>query len=112
MLADGLRACQLCCHLLHLKDCVGEKKFGLGHILLVKCGHDGCSLINEIPTGSRHKTHAGGIAWDVNTKLVAGRSNIFNKTSNVMLIFVVLYVTNIMVTNQTIDYRNDRCRTR
>ena len=77
MLADGLRECQLCCHPLHLKDFVGGKQYGLGQILLVKCAHDGCSLINEFPTGSRHKTYAGGKAWDVNFKMVAGRSDIF-----------------------------------
>lgn len=39
-------------------------------MLLIRCNY--CQLVNEIPTGSRHKTIAGGFAWDVNTKLAAG----------------------------------------
>nr|XP_034318620.1 uncharacterized protein LOC117686879 [Crassostrea gigas] len=70
ILADGLKSCQLCSQPLHLNDCTGEKKIGLGHMLLIRCNY--CQLVNEIPTGSRHKTIAGGIAWDVNTKLAAG----------------------------------------
>lgn len=43
-------------------------------MLLIRCNY--CQLVNEIPTGSRHKTIAGGIAWDVNTKLAAGKDNL------------------------------------
>ena len=72
MLADGLKACQLCGNPLHLKDCVGEKKFGLAHILSVRCFYSECGLVNDVPTGSRHKTSTCTSAWDVNTKLAAG----------------------------------------
>lgn len=74
ILAAGLKSCQLCSQPLHLNDCTGEKKFGLGHMLLIRCNY--CQLVNEIPTGSRHKTIAGGIAWDVNTKLATGKDNL------------------------------------
>lgn len=75
VLADGLKACQLCGHPLHLIDCVGEKKFGLAHILMVKCNYLECGLVNDVPTGSRHKTTNCASAWDVNTKLAAGMIN-------------------------------------
>lgn len=75
VLADGLKACQLCGHPLHLTDCVGEKKFGLAHILMVKCQYVECGLVNDVPTGSRHKTTNCASAWDVNTKLAAGMIN-------------------------------------
>ncbi|XP_056017087.1 uncharacterized protein LOC125673339 [Ostrea edulis] len=72
VLADGLKACHWCGSPLHLKECVGEKKFGLAHILLVKCCYSECGLVNDVPTGSRHKTSTCTSAWDVNTKLAAG----------------------------------------
>ncbi|XP_048749762.1 uncharacterized protein LOC125647095 [Ostrea edulis] len=73
VLADGLRACQLCQLPLHLHNCVGEKKFGLSQILEIKCNN--CDLINNVVTGSRHRTDKGGLAWDANTKLAAGMIN-------------------------------------
>ena len=72
VLADNLRACQLCSQPLHLANCVGEKKFGLAQILMIKCTYEDCGLVNSIPTGSRHRTDRGGLAWDVNTKLANG----------------------------------------
>ena len=72
VLVEGLKACFLCSQPLRLENCVGETKFGLGHILKIKCDYADCGLVNEIPTGRRHKTEKGGSAWDVNTKLAAG----------------------------------------
>lgn len=37
--ADGLKSCQLCSQPLHLNDCTGEKKFGLGLMLLIRCNY-------------------------------------------------------------------------
>lgn len=56
VLADALKACQLCGNPLYLKDCVGEKKFGLAHILSVsfRCWYSECGLVNDVPIGSRH----------------------------------------------------------
>jgi hypothetical protein len=71
-LADGLKACQLCGQQLQLSNCVGDKKFGLAHVLKVKCQYPECGLINDVPTGSKHRTTNGGQSWDVNTKLAAG----------------------------------------
>jgi hypothetical protein len=71
VLADGLRACQLCQLPLHLHNCVQEKKVGLSQILGIKC--DNCQLVNNVPTGNRHRTDRGGLAWDANTKLAAGK---------------------------------------
>ena len=71
-LADGLKGCELCGQPLHLTNCVAEKKFGLAHILQVKCMNPECNLVNDVPTGSKHVTPNGGQAWDVNTKLAAG----------------------------------------
>lgn len=31
-----------------------------------------CSLVNDVPTGSKHASQNGGQAWDDNTKLAAG----------------------------------------
>lgn len=72
ILADGLRACKLCQFSLQLHNCISEKKFGLSHILNIKC--ENCELINDVATGSRHRTEKGGLAWDANTKLAAGRA--------------------------------------
>lgn len=90
-LADGLKTCQLCSHPLHLKDCIGERKFGLGHILLIRCCYEGCKLVNEVATGSKHKTIAGGTAWDVNTKLAAGKSYIESSNEIVLQSFYDLW---------------------
>lgn len=38
----------------------------------IKC--ENCELINDVATGSRHRTEKGGLAWDANTKLAAGRA--------------------------------------
>ena len=72
ILADELKKCGLCGQPLHLNICVGERKFGLAHVLLVKCTFPECGLLNDVPTGTKHKTSSGGYAWDVNTKLAAG----------------------------------------
>ena len=71
-LADGLKGCKLCGQPLHLTNCVAEKKFGLAHILQVKCMNPECNLVNDVPTGSKHVTPNGGQAWDVYTILAAG----------------------------------------
>ncbi|XP_061190203.1 receptor-type tyrosine-protein phosphatase epsilon-like [Saccostrea echinata] len=55
----------------HLKYCVGEKKFELAHILLVRCTYLECGLMNDVPTGNRQKASNCASAWDVNTKLAA-----------------------------------------
>jgi hypothetical protein len=68
-----IEACQFRGHPLHFKDCIGERKYGLGHLLLVNCCYEDCKLVNEIATGRRHKAIADGVAWDVNTKLAAGK---------------------------------------
>jgi hypothetical protein len=72
ILADGLKKCGLCGQPLYLNNCVGERKFGLAHVLLVECTFPECGLVNDVPTGTKHKTSSGGYAWDVNTKLAAG----------------------------------------
>ena len=72
LLAVGLKSCQRCSQSLRLDNKVGERRFGLGLILLVKCSYTECSHVNGVPSGSRHKPEKGGIAWDVNTKLAAG----------------------------------------
>ncbi|XP_069109309.1 uncharacterized protein [Argopecten irradians] len=74
-LAEGLAGCKLCGNPLHLTNCLGERKFGLAHILLVKCNFPSCRLVNDVPTGRKHRTDRGGNAWDVNTKLAAGMIN-------------------------------------
>ena len=68
VLAKALEACQLCGLPLHLKDCIGEKRYGLGGFLIINCTN--CCLPNDIPLGTRH----GKGAWDVNTKLASGNS--------------------------------------
>ncbi|XP_062617800.1 uncharacterized protein LOC134279410 isoform X2 [Saccostrea cucullata] len=75
IIADGLKSCQLCGQPLHLSNCVSERKFGLAHVLIVKCNFPECGLLNEVPTGRKHKTTSGGYAWDVNTKLAAAMIN-------------------------------------
>lgn len=45
-------------HLLHLIDCVGEKKFGLAYILMVKCNYLECGLVNDVPTGRKERCSA------------------------------------------------------
>ncbi|XP_062611418.1 uncharacterized protein LOC134273245 [Saccostrea cucullata] len=75
VLADGLSSCQLCGQPLQLSNCVGENKFGLAHVLLIKCQFTDCRLMNEVPTDSQHQTPNGRNAWDVNTKLAAGMLN-------------------------------------
>ena len=62
ILADGLKQCGLCGQPLHLNNCVGERKFGLAHVLLVKCTFPECGLLNDVPTGTKHKTSSGGYA--------------------------------------------------
>ena len=48
-LAEKLKSCQKCKTTpLHLKDCVGEIRYGFGSILKIKCI---CSHINTIYTG-------------------------------------------------------------
>ena len=74
VLANGLKAChqcQLCAQPLHLSNCVGETRHGLGGFLHVQCGYSACGLVNKIPTGSRH-----GKIWNVNTKLASGKHTI------------------------------------
>ena len=72
VLADGLKGCNLCGQPLHLSSCIGEQKYGLAHVLQIKCNFPSCGLVNEVSTGSKHKTSKGGTAWDINTKLAAG----------------------------------------
>lgn len=43
--------------------------------MMVKCNYLECGLVNDVPTGSRHKTTNCASAWDVNTKLAAGMIN-------------------------------------
>lgn len=53
-LAEQLKSCQKCKTTpLHLKDCVGEIRYGFGSILKIKCI---CSHINTIYTGKQHRT--------------------------------------------------------
>ena len=83
ILADGLKGCQLCCQPLSLNDCIGEKLYGLGGKLLVKCIP--CGLINDVLIGTRHghlKT-----TWDVNSKLASG--NVYMSTFNLISSFGV-----------------------
>ena len=74
LLAVGLKSCQRCSQLLRLDNIVGERRFDLGLILLVKCSYTECSHVNGVPAGSQHTPEKGGIAWDVNTKSAAGMS--------------------------------------
>ena len=69
-LAEQLKSCQKCKTTpLHLKDCVGEIRYGFGSILKIKCI---CSHINTIYTGKQHRTEdksdKGLKIWDVNSK--------------------------------------------
>ncbi|XP_062614363.1 uncharacterized protein LOC134276103 [Saccostrea cucullata] len=57
VLADGLRACQLCQSPLQLHNCVNEKKFGISQILQIKCEH--CHLLNDVATGRRGASASG-----------------------------------------------------
>ncbi|XP_061173475.1 uncharacterized protein LOC133182645 [Saccostrea echinata] len=75
VLADGLNCCQLCGQPLQLSNCVGEQKFGLEHILIIKCKFTDCGLVNEVATRSKHQTSNGRSAWDVITKLATGMIN-------------------------------------
>lgn len=74
ILVDGLKFCQLCSQFFYLNDCIGEKKFGLGYMLLIRCNY--CQFVNEILIGSWYKIIVGGIVWDVNIKLVVGKDNL------------------------------------
>lgn len=93
MLADGLRACKLCQFPLQLHNCISEKKFGLSHILNIKC--ENCELINDVATGSRHRTEKGGLAWDANTKLAAGMINGGFGESHINTLLAVLNIPGI-----------------
>lgn len=61
-LADGLKGYKLCGQPLHLTNCVAEQKYGLAHILQVKCMNLECNLVNDVPMGSKHVTENGGQA--------------------------------------------------
>jgi hypothetical protein len=74
-LAEKLKSCQKCKTTpLHLKDCVGEIRYGFGSILKIKCI---CSHINTIYTGKQHRTEdksdKGLKIWDVNSKAALGK---------------------------------------
>ncbi|XP_062603151.1 uncharacterized protein LOC134264915 [Saccostrea cucullata] len=71
------RGCVMCGNALQLVNTVGERKFGLGQVLQIKCTHSSCAHVNDIPTGSKHRVKADmkQYAWDVNTKLAAGMLN-------------------------------------
>lgn len=71
-LADGLKGCKLCGQPLQLSSCEGEQKYGLAHVLLIRCNFSDCGVLNEVPTGSKHKAGNGRTMWDVNTKLAVG----------------------------------------
>ena len=72
VLADGLKGCNLCGQPLQLSSCIGEQKYGLAHVLQIKCNFPSCGHVNEVSTCSNHKTSKGGTAWDINSKLAAG----------------------------------------
>ncbi|XP_061175979.1 uncharacterized protein LOC133184928 [Saccostrea echinata] len=77
-LVDNLkRGCAMCGNALQLVNTIGERKFGLGQVLQIKCTHSTCAHVNDIPTGSKHRVKADmkQYAWDVNTKLAAGMLN-------------------------------------
>lgn len=71
-LADGLKGCKSCGQPLQLSSCEGEQKYGLAHVLLIRCIFSDCGVLNEVPTGSKHKAGNGRTMWDVNTKLAVG----------------------------------------
>lgn len=74
-LADGLKGCKLCGQPLQLSSCEGEQKYYLAHVLLIRCKSSDCGVLNEVPTGSKHKAGNGRTVWDVNTKLAVGMVN-------------------------------------
>ena len=74
-LAEQLKSCQKCKTTpLHLKDRVGEIRYGFDSILKIKCI---CSHINTIYTGKQHRTEdksdKGLKILDVNSKAALGK---------------------------------------
>ncbi|XP_062607553.1 uncharacterized protein LOC134269372 [Saccostrea cucullata] len=67
-----IEGCYKCKHSLNLRDICGEKRYGLGSLLHIKCTL--CSTVNYVPTGKRHsRSDNNGIrAFDVNTKVALG----------------------------------------
>lgn len=46
----------------------GGEEYGLAHVLLIRCNFSDCGVLNEVPTGSKHKAGNGRTVW-VDTKL-------------------------------------------
>ena len=69
LLADGLKFCQRCSQTLRLDNIVGERKSGLGLILLVKCGYAECSHVNSWITTQLRKDGLFGMST-LNLQLV------------------------------------------
>ncbi|XP_077863137.1 uncharacterized protein LOC144345911 [Saccoglossus kowalevskii] len=75
VLARDLDACKQCSAPLRLSSCVGDKCYGLGCVLYVRCDNSACLLINRVYTGSRHRQEGkttGLPVWDINSKLAIG----------------------------------------
>ncbi|XP_077865088.1 uncharacterized protein LOC144350911 [Saccoglossus kowalevskii] len=73
VLAEGLKACAVCCEHLVLVDCQEERRYGLGSVLYIPCQR--CGAVNHVYTGSTHrnaKSNQGLPIFDVNTKLATG----------------------------------------
>lgn len=85
-LADGLKGCKSCGQPLQLSSCEGEQKYGLANVLLIRCNFSDCGVLNEVPTGSKHKAGNGRTMWDVNTKLAVG-----NVYFVILLTFLFIY---------------------
>ena len=89
VLADALQACDHCHHPLHLHDCCGEKRFGLGGYLRVLCHH--CGTIKTVKYGKQHRSSninvstKGNMIWDVNTKVAVGRSTVLSLSLSLSL---------------------------
>lgn len=79
IIADGLKSCQLYGQPLHLSDCVCERKFGLSHVLIVKCNFLGVSSPQRSTNGQKIQTTSEGYEWDVNTKLAASNLEPFQE---------------------------------
>ena len=74
-LAENLKACQLCSQPLHLSNCIGESRSGLGGYLQVRCAYVGCRVLNHVHYGTKHNVLGGASkAWDINTKVAAGEN--------------------------------------
>lgn len=70
-----MKGCTVCKKPLQLCNTVGQQRYGLGHLLYIQCT---CGALNSVPTGKRHHNPAFQKtmpAFDINTKVTAGKSN-------------------------------------